>query len=69
MTASSNPALDDQWIGLLSGAQFNYNRPEESDVTLDDLANEQRKIDDIVRHVSEAFSSELSSIMNRTKRS
>lgn len=39
MTASSNPALDDQWIGLLSGAQFNYNRPEESDVTLDDLAS------------------------------
>lgn len=30
---------DDQWIGLLSGAQFNYNRPEESDVTLDDLAS------------------------------
>lgn len=39
MAASSNPALDDQWIGLLSGAQFNYNRPEESDVTLDDLAS------------------------------
>lgn len=33
------PALDDQWIGLLSGAQFNYNKPEESDVTLDDLAS------------------------------
>lgn len=33
------PKLDDQWIGLLSGAQFNYNRPEESDVTLDDLAS------------------------------
>jgi uncharacterized protein len=31
--------LDDQWIRLLSGAQFNYNRPEESDVTLDDLAS------------------------------
>lgn len=37
--AGSNPKLDDQWIGLLSGAQFNYNRPEESDVTLDDLAS------------------------------
>lgn len=33
------PKLDDQWIGLLSGAQFNYNRPEESGVTLDDLAS------------------------------
>lgn len=31
--------LEDQWIGLLSGAQFNYNRPEESDVTLEDLAS------------------------------
>lgn len=31
--------LDDQWIGLLSGAQMNYNKPEESDVTLDDLAS------------------------------
>ena len=37
--AGTNPKLDDQWIGLLSGAQFNYNRPEESDVTLDDLAS------------------------------
>lgn len=32
-------SLDDQWIGLLSGAQFNYNKPEESEVTLDDLAS------------------------------
>jgi 5'-deoxynucleotidase YfbR-like HD superfamily hydrolase len=31
--------LEDQWIGLLSGAQFNYNKPEESDVTLEDLAS------------------------------
>jgi hypothetical protein len=30
--------LDDQWISLLSGAKFNYNKPEESDVTLTDLA-------------------------------
>lgn len=35
----TTPALDDQWIGLLSGAQFNYNRPGESDVTLDDLSS------------------------------
>lgn len=32
-------AVDDQWIGLLSGEQFNYNKPEESGVTLDDLAS------------------------------
>lgn len=31
--------LEDQWIGLLSGEQFNYNKPEESGVTLDDLAS------------------------------
>lgn len=30
---------DDCWIGLLSGAQMNYNAPEDSDVTLDDLAS------------------------------
>lgn len=33
------PKLDDQWIALLSGGQFNYNRPQESDVTIDDLAS------------------------------
>jgi hypothetical protein len=32
------PALQDQWISLLSGGQFNYNNPEESNVDLDDLA-------------------------------
>lgn len=31
--------LDEQWISLLSGARFNYNRPEESDVTIEDLAS------------------------------
>lgn len=30
---------EDCWIGLLSGAQMNYNYPEKSDVTLDDLAS------------------------------
>jgi len=32
-------ALDDQWISLLSGAKFNYNKPEESDVTIEDIAS------------------------------
>ena len=36
MTATK---LDDQWISLLSGAHFNYNKPEESDVTIDDIAS------------------------------
>lgn len=31
--------LDDQWISLLSGATFNYNKPEESNVTLEDIAS------------------------------
>jgi hypothetical protein len=34
-----NTGLDDQWISLLSGAKFNYNKPEESDVTLHDIAS------------------------------
>lgn len=29
----------DCWISLLSGAQFNYNNPEESDVTIEDIAS------------------------------
>ncbi len=33
------PKLDDQWISLLSGGTFNYNRPQDSNVTLDDLAS------------------------------
>lgn len=37
--ADTSVALDDQWISLLSGAHFNYNKPEESDVTLDDIAS------------------------------
>lgn len=36
MTATK---LDDQWISLLSGGKFNYNKPEESDVTIDDIAS------------------------------
>lgn len=31
--------LDEQWISLLSGAKFNYNKPEESDVTIEDIAS------------------------------
>jgi 5'-deoxynucleotidase YfbR-like HD superfamily hydrolase len=30
---------DDQWISLLSGGHFNYNKPEESDVTIEDIAS------------------------------
>lgn len=31
--------MSDNWIGLLSGARMDYDAPEESDVTLDDLAS------------------------------
>lgn len=34
-----NVQKDDCWIGLLSGATLNYNYPEESDVTIEDLAS------------------------------
>lgn len=30
---------NEQWISLLSGGKFNYNRPEESDVTIEDIAS------------------------------
>lgn len=30
---------NDNWIGLLSGATLNYDHPEDSDVTIDDLAS------------------------------
>lgn len=31
--------MSENWIGLLSGAKMDYEAPEESDVTLDDLAS------------------------------
>lgn len=31
--------IGDQWISLLSGGTFNYNTPEDSDVTIDDIAS------------------------------
>lgn len=48
--------LNDQWIGLLSGAQFNYNKPEESDVTLDDLASALSNICRFSGHLPQFYS-------------
>src|SRR4051812_3817126 len=31
--------IGDQWISLLSGGRFNYNKPETSDVTIEDIAS------------------------------
>lgn len=33
------PKKTDQWISLLSGGTFNYNRPQDSNVTIDDIAS------------------------------
>jgi uncharacterized protein len=35
----TQPLVDQNWIGTLSGGRFNYNYPEQSDVTLDDVAS------------------------------
>lgn len=35
----SKVKISDQWIALLSGGRFNYNKPEESDVTIEDIAS------------------------------
>lgn len=31
--------MSDNWISLLSGARFNYDKPEESDVSIEDIAS------------------------------
>jgi len=31
--------MGDQWISLLSGGRFNYNQPEKSDVTIEDIGS------------------------------
>lgn len=47
---------DQHWIGLLSGAQMNYNYPEESDVTLDDLASALSNICRFSGHLPKFYS-------------
>jgi len=39
MTTDTVAKIGDQWISLLSGGRFNYNKPEESDVTIEDIAS------------------------------
>lgn len=58
--------LDDQWIGLLSGGQFNYNKPEESDVTLDDLASALSNICRFAGHLP-AFYSVAQHLVNTSR--
>lgn len=54
MSVSDNK--DEQWIGLLSGAKMNYNYPEESDVTLDDLASALSNICRFSGHLPKFYS-------------
>lgn len=59
MAESSKPltmAVEDCWISLLSGATFNYNKPEESDVTIDDLASATSNICRYAGHLPRFYS-------------
>lgn len=47
---------DDQWISLLSGAHFNYNKPEESDVTIEDLASALSNVCRFAGHLPRFYS-------------
>lgn len=49
-------AVEDCWISLLSGAKFNYNKPEESDVTIDDLASATSNICRYAGHLPRFYS-------------
>lgn len=48
--------LEDCWISLLSGAQFNYNFPEQSDVTIEDLAAATSNICRFAGHLPRFYS-------------
>lgn len=48
--------LDDQWISLLSGGKFNYNKPEESDVTIEDIASATSNICRFSGHLPRFYS-------------
>lgn len=50
------PALKDHWISLLSGGKFNYNKPEESDVTIDDIASATSNICRFSGHLPRFYS-------------
>lgn len=47
---------DDCWISLLSGEQFNYNFPEQSNVTIDDLASATSNICRFAGHLPRFYS-------------
>ena len=52
----SEVRLEDCWISLLSGTTFNYNFPEESDVTIDDLAAATSNICRFAGHLPRFYS-------------
>src|SRR5690349_5642083 len=55
-TGDTAIASDDCWIALLSGEQFNYNKPEESGVTIDDLASATSNICRFAGHLPRFYS-------------
>lgn len=57
MAEAAKPVgMEDCWISLLSGAKFNYNKPEESDVTIDDLASATSNICRYAGHLPRFYS-------------
>lgn len=57
MAEATKPiGMEDCWISLLSGAKFNYNKPEESDVTIDDLASATSNICRYAGHLPRFYS-------------
>lgn len=52
----ANMASEDCWIALLSGAQFNYNDPASSDVTIEDIASAASNICRFAGHLPRFYS-------------
>jgi hypothetical protein len=48
--------IGDQWISLLSGGQFNYNKPEKSDVTIEDIASALSNVCRFSGHLPQFYS-------------
>ena len=48
--------IGDQWIALLSGGKFNYNRPEDSNVTIEDIASALSNVCRFSGHLPQFYS-------------
>ena len=56
MDKLQQPKIGDQWISLLSGGKFNYNKPEESDVTIEDIASALSNVCRFSGHLPQFYS-------------